>query len=83
MLFRSMELTGRTENNRVVNFEGTPDMIGGFVDVKITDVFTNSLKGVVVRTEKDMGLRRDVSPQQILARQPKADPLGVHTFQPS
>ncbi len=51
-------------------------MIGGFVDVRITDVFTNSLKGVVVRTEKDMGLRRDVSPQQILARQPKADPLG-------
>jgi tRNA-2-methylthio-N6-dimethylallyladenosine synthase len=45
-------------------------------------VFTNSLKGVVVRTEKDMGLRRDVSPQQILARQPKADPLGVQRFQP-
>ena len=25
-----MELSGRTENNRVVNFEGTPDMIGKF-----------------------------------------------------
>ncbi len=23
-----MELSGRTENNRVVNFEGTPEMIG-------------------------------------------------------
>ena len=77
-----MELTGRTENNRVVNFEGTPDMIGGFVDIKVTDVFTNSLKGVVIRTEKEMDLRREVSPQQILARQPKADPLGVQRFQP-
>lgn len=34
-----MELSGRTENNRVVNFEGTPDMIGKFVDVEITDVY--------------------------------------------
>ncbi|MGL5798722.1 MAG: tRNA (N6-isopentenyl adenosine(37)-C2)-methylthiotransferase MiaB, partial [Plesiomonas sp.] len=33
-----MELSGRTENNRVVNFEGTPDLIGKFVDVEITDV---------------------------------------------
>ncbi|MEN1396611.1 TRAM domain-containing protein, partial [Pseudomonas aeruginosa] len=39
-----MELSGRTENNRVVNFEGTPDMIGKFVDVEITDVYPNSLR---------------------------------------
>ncbi|WP_348733373.1 tRNA (N6-isopentenyl adenosine(37)-C2)-methylthiotransferase MiaB [Rheinheimera texasensis] len=85
-----MELTGRTENNRVVNFEGTPDMIGQFVDVRITDVFTNSLKGVVVRTEAEMGLRREISPQQIMARQQKPDTapdiapdaLGVATYQP-
>lgn len=37
-----MELSGRTENNRVVNFEGSPEMIGKFVDVEITDVWTNS-----------------------------------------
>lgn len=37
-----MELTGRTENNRIVNFQGSPDMIGKFVDIKITDVYTNS-----------------------------------------
>ena len=78
-----MELTGRTENNRVVNFEGSPDMIGQFVDVKITDVFTNSLKGVVIRTEKDMDLRREISPQQIMARQAKTDELGVGTYQPA
>lgn len=50
-----MELSGRTENNRVVNFEGTPEMIGKFVDVEITDVYPNSLRGKVVRTEDEMG----------------------------
>ena len=52
-----MELSGRTENNRVVNFEGTPDMIGKFVDVEIVEVLTNSLRAKVVRTEDEMGLR--------------------------
>ena len=77
-----MELTGRTENNRVVNFEGTPEMVGQFVDVKITDVFSNSLRGELLRTESEMGLRRAISPAQILARQPKADVLGVTTYTP-
>ncbi|MFA0672845.1 tRNA (N6-isopentenyl adenosine(37)-C2)-methylthiotransferase MiaB, partial [Vibrio sp. 10N.222.51.A6] len=40
-----MELRGRTENSRVVNFEGSADLIGQFVDVKITEVYTNSLRG--------------------------------------
>ncbi|MGF1845477.1 tRNA (N6-isopentenyl adenosine(37)-C2)-methylthiotransferase MiaB, partial [Vibrio lentus] len=35
-----MELRGRTENSRVVNFEGSADLIGQFVDVKITEVYT-------------------------------------------
>lgn len=79
-----MELSGRTENNRVVNFIGTPDMIGKFVDVKVTDVFVNSLRGEVLRVESDMGLRVDTSPQAILARQAKTQPdeLGVATFVP-
>ena len=78
-----MELTGRTEYNRVVNFEGSPDMMGQFVDILVTDVFTNSLKGKVIRTEKDMDLRRDVSPQQIMAsKAAKTDELGVATFTP-
>ncbi|TMR08614.1 TRAM domain-containing protein, partial [Escherichia coli] len=46
-----MELSGRTENNRVANFEGTPDMRGRSVDVEITDVYPKSLRGKVVRTE--------------------------------
>jgi tRNA-2-methylthio-N6-dimethylallyladenosine synthase len=73
-----MELSGRTENNRVVNFEGYPTMIGQFVDVKITDVFANSLRGNVIRTEDQMDLRNQLAPQAILAKNPnKVDDLGV------
>jgi tRNA-2-methylthio-N6-dimethylallyladenosine synthase len=72
-----MELTGRTENNRVVNFEGSPDMIGEFVDVEITEVYSNSLRGRVTRREKDMGLRVAVSPQSIMAKQPQPDKTGA------
>jgi tRNA-2-methylthio-N6-dimethylallyladenosine synthase len=73
-----MELSGRTENNRVVNFEGSHKMIGGFVDVKITDVFANSLRGDVIRTEDQMDLRNELAPHTILAKNPnKVDDLGV------
>lgn len=76
-----MELTGRTENNRIVNFVGSPDMIGKFVDVKITDVYTNSLRGEVVRTEDEMGLRIQQSPQAVIQRTRKEDDLGVGHYQ--
>lgn len=42
------ELSGRTENNRVVNFEGHPTLIGQFVDVVITESLPNSLRGRLV-----------------------------------
>jgi len=77
-----MELSGRTENNRVVNFEGTPDMIGKFVDVEITDVYTNSLRGNVVRTEAEMGLRVTETPESVIARTRKENELGVGLYQP-
>ena len=44
-------LSGRTGNNRMVNFEaprtanGNPGLIGQFVDVEITEVMTHSLRG--------------------------------------
>jgi tRNA-2-methylthio-N6-dimethylallyladenosine synthase len=38
------QLAGRTENNRVVNFTGTPDLIGSFIDVTITEALPNSLR---------------------------------------
>ena len=79
-----MELRGRTENSRVVNFEGDARLIGQFVDVKITEVFPHSLRGTIVRTEDQMGLRHSVRPSEILARRPDgvADELGVATFRP-
>ncbi|HCG8031702.1 tRNA (N6-isopentenyl adenosine(37)-C2)-methylthiotransferase MiaB [Vibrio parahaemolyticus] len=77
-----MELRARTENNRVVNFEGSAGLIGQFVDVKITDVFANSLRGELVRTEKDMDLRSVISPTQMMAKTRREDELGVATFTP-
>lgn len=77
-----MELTGRTENNRIVNFEGLPDMIGKFVDVEITDVYPNSLRGKIVRTEDKMDLRVNESPSAIIARTQKEDALGVGIYRP-
>lgn len=44
----SIDLSGRAENNRIVNFEGTQNMIGKFIDVKIVDIYANSLRGKVV-----------------------------------
>ena len=42
------ELAARTENNRVVNFAGSEDLIGEFVDVEITAALPNSLRGDLV-----------------------------------
>lgn len=39
------EISGRTENNRVVNLPGSPELIGQFARVKITEVLANSLRG--------------------------------------
>ncbi len=41
----SGQLAARTENNRVVNFDGDPALIGQFVDVEITESLPNSLRG--------------------------------------
>ena len=40
------QLCGRSENNRVVNFDCTDNsLVGQFVDVEITEALTNSLRG--------------------------------------
>lgn len=77
-----MELKGRTENNRVVNFEGSIDLIGQFVDVKIVDVFPNSLRGELVRTEKEMNLRVVTSPSEMMKKTKREDEIGVSTYTP-
>ncbi|MEZ5475969.1 MAG: tRNA (N6-isopentenyl adenosine(37)-C2)-methylthiotransferase MiaB [Thiolinea sp.] len=45
------QLAGRTENNRVVNFDGHERLIGRFVDIEITEALPNSLRGRVVAVE--------------------------------
>jgi len=44
----SKQMAGRTENNRVVNFDGNERLIGHFVDVRITEARSNSLQGEFV-----------------------------------
>jgi tRNA-2-methylthio-N6-dimethylallyladenosine synthase len=45
---RDTELKGRTENFRVVNFQGDKNLIGQMVTVKITGIEPNSLRGEVL-----------------------------------
>ncbi|KTD98721.1 tRNA (N6-isopentenyl adenosine(37)-C2)-methylthiotransferase MiaB [Pseudoalteromonas sp. H71] len=84
-----MELRGRTENNRVVNFVGPHTVIGQFVDVRITEALPNSLRGDLIRTESEMNLRRDIAPSAILTKAASNEPkpetvneIGVATFVP-
>lgn len=39
------QMSGRTENNRVVNFDGPAELIGRFARVKIREALPNSLQG--------------------------------------
>ena len=41
------QLAGRTESNRVVNFDGDAALVGQFVDLTITEALPNSLRGVL------------------------------------
>ncbi len=50
------QMSGRTENNRVVNFTGHPKLVGQFVDVSITEALPNSLRGRLADAPVDGGL---------------------------
>jgi tRNA-2-methylthio-N6-dimethylallyladenosine synthase len=41
-------LSGRTENNRVVNFDGDPRLIGHLIPIRITQAQPHSLRGDVI-----------------------------------
>jgi len=49
----ALQMQGRTENNRVVNFIGHPRLTGHFVDVFIAEALPNSLRGRIVETSVD------------------------------
>lgn len=42
------QFAGRTENNRVVNFNGDLELVGKLVSIKITESLPNSLRGELV-----------------------------------
>ncbi len=46
----AQQLSGRTECNRVVNFDGPAYLIGQFVNVQISEALPNSLRGCLVET---------------------------------
>ncbi len=42
------QLTGRTENNRWVNFDGHEDLIGQMIELRITEALPNSLRARII-----------------------------------
>ncbi len=47
------QLAGRTENNRVVNFTGSKELVGQFANVRIDAALPNSLRGTLSDTPAD------------------------------
>ena len=42
------QLSGRTENNRWVNFDGHEDLIGQMLELRITEALPNSLRARII-----------------------------------
>jgi tRNA-2-methylthio-N6-dimethylallyladenosine synthase len=51
---RADQFSGRTANNRVVNFDAEAALIGRFVDVRITEALPNSLRGELLWVEDNL-----------------------------
>ena len=52
------EVCGRTENNRIVNFQAPASLIGRFAKVHITAAYKNSLRGRLLEAEVQPAPRR-------------------------
>lgn len=52
------QMSGRTENNRVVNFDGDESLIGSLVDVEITEALPNSLRGKLLEIVSANSVKR-------------------------
>jgi tRNA-2-methylthio-N6-dimethylallyladenosine synthase len=48
------QLAGRTENNRWVNFDGPPSLLGRFADLVITEAMPNSLRGRLAERQRSI-----------------------------
>lgn len=55
------QICGRTDNNRIVNFNGNQDLIGQFITVRITEVLPNSLRGEAIESEHPTAVPRAAS----------------------
>jgi tRNA-2-methylthio-N6-dimethylallyladenosine synthase len=42
------QISGRTENNRWVNFDGPISLIGQFIKLRITEALSNSLRARII-----------------------------------
>jgi tRNA-2-methylthio-N6-dimethylallyladenosine synthase len=51
---KGAQLAGRTSNNRWVNFDGPPALIGRFVDLTITEALPNSLRGRLASADRSV-----------------------------
>lgn len=51
------QLRGRTDNNRIVNFNGNRELIGNYVTVCITEALPNSLRGEIAPQVGSSGRR--------------------------
>ena len=61
----AQELMGRTECNRIVNFDGGPNgvrLVGQMIDVRITEALPHSLRGSLVLSEGDISADQARSP---------------------
>ena len=56
------QMTGKTSSNRSVNFDAPASMAGQFVDVAITEMTTNSLRGRLVSKSPSPPAARDPLP---------------------
>jgi tRNA-2-methylthio-N6-dimethylallyladenosine synthase len=52
------ELSGRIDNNRVVNFVGAETLIGEFADIAITAALPHSLRGEITCRSQPGGAER-------------------------
>ncbi len=54
------QMQGRTENNRVVNFDADPSLAGRFAEVRIDEALPNSLRGELIAAEPVKPMQREI-----------------------
>ncbi|MBK5970523.1 MULTISPECIES: tRNA (N6-isopentenyl adenosine(37)-C2)-methylthiotransferase MiaB [Thiorhodovibrio] len=71
------QVSGRTENNRVVNLSAPAELIGSFVDVHITEALPNSLRGQWLGPVANSAANLGTNPGLDLGPDPDGFPGGL------